>query len=149
MLDPRRSVPDSSVPAAEQIAQDAFARVRSTGRTDARAATAALVACVADACVDRLVGHPGSVELHPEVLGPDLDFDGRLPLAELQEVLCDVRRRDRRVGLLVIGAGLRPMEVSSLLGLPLQETLRCLARVGTRLSDGRRVGVAHVAVEPS
>ena len=142
VLDPQRQVLTSSLPAAEEIAQDAFARLGPSGHRDRSAATAALMSRVADGCVDRLVGHPGSVELHPEVLGPDLDVDGRLPLAELQEALCDVRRRDRRVGLLVLGAGLSPVEVSSLLRLPLEETLRCLARVGTRLADGRRIGVA-------
>jgi DNA-directed RNA polymerase specialized sigma24 family protein len=143
VLDPDRRVPESSLPVAERIAQEAFARLGvSTARRGRTAAVAALVARVADGCIDQLVGHPGSVEVHPELLGPDLDVDGRLSLAELQEALCDLRRRDRRVGLLTIGAGLSPLEAATALGLPLDETLRCLARVGTRLADGRRVGVA-------
>lgn len=129
----------SSVPLAEQIVQEAFARADGHHLRDDVRGTSRLMARVADSCLDRLVGHPGTVPLHPELLGPDIEFDGELPIAELQQALCDLRRRDRRVGLLVLAAGLRPVEVAALLDLPLEEVLRCLARVGTRLADGRRV----------
>lgn len=136
----------SSMPVAEQIAQEAFARADGRHLRDDVRGTARIMARVADSCLDRLVGHPGRVPLHPELLGPDIEFDGELPMSELQEALCDLRRRDRRVGLLVLAAGLSPVEVAALLDLPLDETLRGLARVGTRLADGRRVrSSAHFA----
>jgi hypothetical protein len=129
----------ASLPLAEEIATEALVRTGGAPDPADDGHSARLVAFVADATLEHLVGHPGSVPLHPELLGADIDFDGELPMAELQEALCDLRRRDRRVGLLVLGAGLRPVEAAALLGLSLTDTLRCLARVGTRLADGRRV----------
>ena len=144
VLDRDGVVLDSSRPLAEEVAMEAFVRCSSSPVRDDHHGAAKIISQVADSCLDRLVGHPGTVPLHPELLGADIEFDGMLPIAELQEALCDLRRRDRRVGVLALAGGLGPTEVASLLDLPLAETLRSLARIGTRLADGRRLGADHL-----
>lgn len=132
---------DASLAAAEQIAVDAFVELRHSLGADAAADVGRLVVSVADASIDALVGHPGSVPLHYEILGPDVDFDGDLPLGELHHALTEVRRWDARVGVLALAAGLSPAQVATLLRRPLDEVLERLGRVCTRLADGRRIGM--------
>ena len=96
---------------------------------------------VVERCLDEMVGHPGTVPLHYEILGPDIDFDGELPVAELHGALTGMRRRDRRVGVLALAAGFSPTQVATLLQRPLDETIDRVARVCTRLADGRRIGL--------
>jgi len=144
VLDRDGSALARSLPVAEELALDALVRAAGVGGTARTLRPGRVVALLADGCLERLVGHPGTVPLHPELLGPDIEFDGTLPMAELQEALCDLRRRDRRVGVLVLAAGLEPTQTAALLDLPLPETLRSLARIGTRLADGRRVRAVEV-----
>lgn len=131
----------ASLVAAEQIAVEAFAELRHSLGEDAAADVARLVVSVADRSIDSLVGHPGSVPLHYEILGPDIDFDGELPLGELHHALTEVRRWDARVGVLALAGALSPAQVATLLRRPLDEVLERLGRVCTRLADGRRVGL--------
>jgi len=130
----------SSLPLAEEIAMEAFVRCAGPQLRDDHRGVAKVMCRVADSSLDRIVGHPGMVPLHPELLGAEVEFDGWLPISELQQALCDLRRTDRRVGVLALAAGFTPTEVSALLDLALDETLRRLARVGVRLADGRRLG---------
>jgi hypothetical protein len=62
-----------------------------------------------------------------------------------------MRRQDRRVGLVTLGAGLTPRHTAALLGLDLDDVHRSLLRVGRRLADGRRVdgGIAGAVDMPA
>ncbi len=146
VIDPESSS-TASLEVAEAIATRAFGRCSTPGKGPAPDGTARTeVICRAlDQCVERLTGHPGTVPLHYELLGPDIDFDGDLPLSELHDALSGLRRGDRRAGLLGFAAGASPSEVASLLARPLDETIERLGRVATRLADGRRVGLVDVA----
>lgn len=139
-IDPR-AVTGASLATAEELAVDALARLRHRLDADESENVAAAVATIADGAVDRLVGHPGSVPLHYEILGPDVDFDGELPLAELHRAISGMRRRDRRVGVLALACGLSPSQVATLTLDPLDDVLERVARVCTRLADGRRIGL--------
>ena len=140
ILDPSAATTASLV-SAEQIVVDAFVARRFTIGADEPSDVAHLVGDVAEHCLDAMVGHPGTVPLHYEILGPDIDFDGELPLAELQGALNGMRRWDRRVGVLALAAGLSPSQVATLLRRPLDEVIDRVARVCTRLADGRRIGL--------
>lgn len=145
VIDPQHSS-TASLEVAESIATGAFARACTPGKDPAQDGTdrAEVICRVLDQCVERLTGHPGTVPLHYELLGPDIDFDGDLPLSELHDALSGLRRGDRRAGLLGFAAGASPSEVASLLDRPLDETIERLGRVATRLADGRRVGLVDV-----
>ena len=82
------------------------------------------------------------VTVHPDLLGPDMDPGPTLRISELQGALATMRAPDRHVGLLALAAGYAPSSVSVLLLRPLDEVLERLARVGTRISDGRRLGMS-------
>ena len=149
MLDPTSATPASLV-GAEQVVVDAFAARRFDLGDDEAGDVAHLVCDVAERCLDAMVGHPGAVPLHYEILGPDVDFDGELPLAELHGTLNGMRRWDRRVGVLALAAGFSPSQVATLVRRPLDEVIDRVARVCTRLADGRRIGLTdelQVAVE--
>lgn len=134
----------SSREVAEDLATEAFSRLR-WSRRRGDAATTAVLQRTLDGCLDALVGHPGAVPVHPDVLGLDDDGygDGLLSLAELQEALSTMRTADRHVGLLSLAAGYSPSETSALLQRPLDDVLARLARVGTRLGDARRLGLTE------
>ncbi len=140
ILDPTTATP-ASLANAERITIDAFAARRFTFGDDESSDVAHLVCEVADRCLDEMVGHPGTVPLHYEILGPDIDFDGALPLAELHGALNGMRRWDRRVGVLALAAGFSPSQVATLVHRPLDEVIDRVARVCTRLADGRRIGL--------
>ncbi len=141
VLDPTTATA-ASLERAEQIVVDVFVARRFTVGADEPSDVAHLVGDVAEHCLDAMVGHPGSVPLHYEILGPDIDFDGELPLAELHGALNGMRRRDRRVGVLALAAGFSPSQVATLLRRPLDEVIDRVARVCTRLADGRRIGLS-------
>jgi DNA-directed RNA polymerase specialized sigma24 family protein len=133
---------DASLAVAEDVALEVFTRVRRHRPAGDGSETVVLIEHALDECLERMVGHPGTVALHPELLETDLDVDGLLPLAELQETLADLRRTDRRIGLLALGGGYSPTEVALLLDHPLEEVLSRLGRISVRLADGRRIGHA-------
>lgn len=133
---------DSSLVLAEEIAVQAFTRMRFAKLPGDGSETTEIMVMALDECLEHMVGHPGTVALHHELLGGDIDFDGLLPLSELHETLAGMRRGDRRVGLLALGAGYSPAEVAVLLEEPLDEVLARLARVSVRLADGRRIGLS-------
>ncbi len=141
VLDPGAAT-ERSLERAEDIVVDVFGAHRHRGGSDESAEVAQLVAEVADGCLAAMVGHPGSVPLHYEILGPDVDFDGQLPLAELHGSLNGMRRIDRRIGVLALAAGFSPAQVATLLQRPLDDVIDRLARVCTRLADGRRIGLS-------
>ena len=140
VLDPT-SATAASLANAERIVIDAFAAHRFSFGHDEASDVAHLVCDIADRCLDAMVGHPGTVPLHYEILGPDIDFDGELPLAELHGTLNGMRRWDRRIGVLALAAGFSPSQVATLVHRPLDEVIDRLARVCTRLADGRRIGL--------
>jgi DNA-directed RNA polymerase specialized sigma24 family protein len=139
VIDPA-AASSASLLAAERVSVEAFSRLRARRISDVDARTTAAVHATLDACLDRLLGHPGEVRVHTDALGDDVDFDGHLPLAELHRALEGMRRQDRRVGLLVLAASYRPEQAASLLARPLDDVLERVARIGTRLADARRVG---------
>lgn len=139
IIDPSGATPASLV-TAEQVVVDAFAAHRYAIGDHESDDVAQLVCDVADRCLDTMVGHPGTVPLHYEILGPDIDFDGALPLAELHGALNGMRRWDRRVGVLALAAGFSPAQIATLVRRPLDEVIERLGRVCTRLADGRRIG---------
>lgn len=139
VLDRDGRVP-SSTTLAEQVCTEAFSRRRGPGRDQERATTAVLGRAL-DLCLDELVGHPGSVPVRPELVGDEFAAGDVVSLSELQTALSSMRRDDRRVGLLVLAAGYSPADAAALLQVPLDEVLGHLGRVGTRLEDGRRLGL--------
>lgn len=143
VLDPGERSP-ASLPTAEQIAVESFSRMRHTRKPGAPATTTLLRRCL-DGCMDALFGHPGSVPVHPELLGPEMPVDADLPLAELHDALATMRRADRHVGLLTLAAGYSPAATAALLQRPLDDVLERLARVATRLADARRLGLVDLA----
>ena len=140
ILDPTTAT-SASLESAEQLVVDVFIARRFTVGADEPTDVAHLVGDVAEHCLESMVGHPGTVPLHYEILGPDIDFDGELPLAELHGALNGMRRWDRRVGVLALAAGFSPSQVATLLRRPLDEVIDRVARVCTRLADGRRIGI--------
>lgn len=142
VLDAQKSSP-ASLGTAEDLVVDAVAR-RRWRRVDDDA-TEALIGRVLDGCSDAMVGHPGSVPTPPHVSEHGLGSGDRLQLAELHEALASMRRADRHVGLLGVAGGYSASEVALLLGRPLQDVLARLARVGTRIADARRVGLAPLS----
>lgn len=139
LLDPGEAV-DASLAVAERVAADAFAPLRWTSRPGDDAATTTLIGRVLDECLEHMVGHPGTVALHPDLLGSG-SVDGLVSLSELHDALADMRRGDRRVGLLALGGGYGPSDVAALLDLPAAEVLERLERVAGRLADLRLVGI--------
>jgi DNA-directed RNA polymerase specialized sigma24 family protein len=140
VLDAEGTTP-ASLRLAEELTVEAFSRLRWTRRRD-DAATTALLRRTLDGCMDALVGHPGMLTVHPELLGPDMDPGPTLRVAELHGALATMRAPDRHVGLLALAGGYAPSSVAALLLRPLDEVLERLARVGTRISDGRRLGLS-------
>ena len=158
VLDRDHVAPSGSAAMTADVATEALTRARVQRLSDTDAALRRIMCWAADLCVGRLVGHPGRVALPDgakaeDLLPEDLIEDGvglewgqqGLPLAELQAALVGARRRDRRVGLVCLGAGLTPMHTSALLGLEPEDVERRLRRIGVRLADARRVdaGLGH------
>ncbi len=135
-----------------EVATEALTRAKVQRLSDTDAALRRIMSWTADLTLARLLGHPGRVAL-PEgakaedLLPDDLLDDGvgsewgrqGLPLAELHGALVTMRRRDRRVGLVTLGAGLTPRHAAALLGMTSHDVERSLARIGQHLADGRRV----------
>lgn len=140
VLDPAARTP-ASLQLAEDLTVESFSRLRWTRRRGS-VATTALLRRTLDGCMDSLVGHPGELSVHPELLGPDMALDPALSVAELHGALATMRAPDRHVGLLALGGGYAPSSVALLLQRPLDEVLGRLARVGTRITDARRLGLA-------
>ena len=152
VLDRGREAPSLSDPVADEVTVEAFSRARVHHLGDNDHALHRVVAWTADLCLDRLIGHPGRVQLPDgaradDLLPADLLEDGvgaewdahGLALWELQEALTGARRTDRRVGVVCLGAGTTPTETAVLLGLSDDDVRSALARIGTRLADRRRV----------
>lgn len=135
---------DASLAAAEDICVEAFSRTgRSRDGDDARS-DRVLRRCL-NGCMDVLVGHPGTVPVHPDLLGAEFDLGDRMPLAELHQALSSMGTTDRHVALLCHAAGYAPSEVAALLRRPLDDVLGRLARTATRLADARRLGLVPPA----
>lgn len=164
VLDRDQVAPAGSRAMADEVATEALTRARVHRSADTEAATSRIMGWVADLCVGRLVGHPGRVALPDgaraeDLLPGDLLEQGigaewgqqGLPLAELQVALAGSRRRDRRVGLVCLGAGLTPLHTAALLGMDRGEVERRLRRIGIRLADRRRIdaGLAGPADAPA
>jgi DNA-directed RNA polymerase specialized sigma24 family protein len=143
VLDPEQRS-DASLPLAEELTIEAFSRLR-WSRRGGPGATTSVLRRTLDGCMDALVGHPGTVDVHPELLGPDMEMDTTLSVAELHDALATMRAADRHVGLLTLAAGYPPSGAALLLHRPLDDVLVRLARVGTRISDARRLGMAGPA----
>jgi len=152
VLDREREAPALSDPVAEEVVIEAFSRARFHHLGANEGAVRRVTSWVADLCLDRLIGHPGRVALPAgsradDLLPADLLEDGvgtewdvhGLPLWEMQEALAGARRTDRRVGVICLAAGTTPAETAALLGLSEAEVGSALSRIGTRLSDRRRV----------
>lgn len=129
----------ASLPACEDLVLDVLASRRRSGRTVDGDTTRRAVVAVLDVCAGRLLGHPGEVSPGEEVRSALQLNDGRLCLAELGELVTDLRRTDRHVALLCVAAGFEPGEADVLLGVPPGTALTSLARVGTRCRDRRRL----------
>jgi hypothetical protein len=152
VLDRDQVAPEGSGAMATEVATEALTRARVHRLSDSDASTHRIMGWVADLCVGRMVGHPGRValpegaqadDLLPQDLldqgvGAEWRFRG-LPLAELQMALVASRRRDRRAGLVCLGAGLTPVHTAALLGLDIDAVQRSLRRVGVQLADRRRI----------
>jgi hypothetical protein len=152
VLDRDQVAPEGSGAMAAEVATEALTRARVHRLSDTDGSMHRIMGWVADLCVGRLVGHPGRValpegaqaeDLLPEDLldlgvGAEWRLRG-LPLAELQMALVASRRRDRRAGLVCLGAGLTPLHTAALLGLDIDAVQRALRRVGVQLADRRRI----------
>jgi hypothetical protein len=152
VLDRDQVAPHGSGTASAEVATEALTRAKVHRLSDTDASMSRIMGWVADLCVGRLVGHPGRVAL-PEgakaddLLPADLLEQGigaewgqqGLPLAELQVALVASRRKDRRVGLVCLGAGLTPVHTAALLGMDRGSVERRLRRLGVQLADRRRV----------
>lgn len=152
VLDRDRSAAPGSDRAADDIAVEVMTRARVHHFGDTDRAAEHIVGWTADACLTRIIGHPGRVALPAgaradDLLTADLLEDGvgaewdvhGLALWELQEALSGARRSDRRVGVLCLGCGLTPLHTAVVLGVTTDAVDASLARVGVRLSDRRRV----------
>lgn len=137
----------ASARAAQDIVIEAFSRLRWSRRRDG-AATGALLRRTLDGCMDGLVGHPGVVTMPPDVVGTNLGPDGSLPLWELHDALASMRSGDHHVGLIALAGGYSPTDTAALLQRPLEEVLSRLARIGTRISDARRLGLVVPSGRP-
>ena len=109
---------EAPLDAAEDLCIEAFSRTPSRGDDEQRT-TAVLRRCL-DRCLDVMVG-------------------GELTLA-----LSSMRAPDRHVGLLVHAGGWSPADAAVLLQLPLDEVVRRVQRVATRVEDARRLGPLDV-----
>lgn len=161
VLDRDRSVPVASAQMATEVALEALVRARVRRLVDDERSVARVMGWVADGCVSRLVGHPGEVPLDlwltstdpsfAAVAGTDEDgvpLPGWLSLSELQEVLAASGRTDRRVGVVVLGAGLGPAEAGALLDRDEADVRRRVRRIGLRLVAARRVSGREPFPEP-
>ena len=137
---------------ATDVATEALTRAAVQKLSDTDGAVRRIMGWTADLCVGRMVGHPGRVALPEGAKAEDLlpddllatgigDEWGRrgLPLSELQVTLVGSRRRDRRVGLVCLGAGLTPLHTAALLGMDKDDVDRRLRRIGIQLADRRRI----------
>ena len=148
VIDRSRAAGEQSRAVAEEVAVEALTKARARNLSTSVESIAKVVGWTADGCVSHLVGHPGRAALPPDVTldelsdeadPPDLFADGGLPLSELQAALAGIRKADRRVGLLVFGAGLSPRQAGALLDRPETEVRTRVERVGIRLCDARQV----------
>lgn len=155
VLDRDGLAPSGSTAMATEVATEALTRAAVQKLSDTDGALRRVIGWTADLCVGRLVGHPGRVALPrgaraEDLLPDDLLATGiadewsrhGLPLSELQATLVGARRRDRRVGLICLGAGLTPRHTAALSGVNEGDVLRRLRRIGIHLADRRRVDAA-------
>jgi hypothetical protein len=137
VLDPHHRTAASLV-TAEELGVEAFSRVRrrrSPGTSD----TTRVLQRALSACMEALVGHPGTVPVPRQLQG--LDDSEELSLNELQEVMGTMRVADRHSGLLVLAAGYSPTDAAMLLQLSPVRVVRHVERVATRIADARSLGL--------
>ncbi|MEI7886508.1 MAG: hypothetical protein WCJ04_03865 [Actinomycetes bacterium] len=131
---------DESLVSAEEVVRGVFLQLRLPLSEDSRS-LAKICALVADGCLDLLVGAQSLVSVPSELLPSETGFLGKLPLYELQITLGDMRKVDRRVGLLVFAAGLSPSQAAIVLALGVDSALRSINRIERRLQDRQVLGL--------
>ncbi len=131
---------ERSVATAEELAVNVFVELPRPLRQDEK--TLSRICCeMADVCLEALLGDQSLVSVPLGLLPAETGFFGELPLCELQATLSEMRRSDRRVGLLVFAAGLSPSQAASALGLSLDRALSSINRIGKRFHDRQVLGL--------
>lgn len=87
---------------------------------------------VAEASLESLIGHPGSVMVEEQT---GVGVQGTISFAAIQDTTSPMRRTDRRVAFVVLAAGLPPEDACVLLGLERDALTASLRRVSRRLAD--------------
>ncbi|CAB5067614.1 MAG: hypothetical protein F2942_06505 [Actinobacteria bacterium] len=129
-----------SVATAEELAVNVFVDLPRPLRQDEKTFSK-MCAEMADVCLEALLGDQTVVSVPLGLLPPETGFLGELPLRELQATLSEMRRSDRRVGLLVFAAGLSPAQAASALGVSLDRALSSINRIGKRFHDRQVLGL--------
>ncbi|MCO5319120.1 MAG: hypothetical protein M9942_11860 [Microthrixaceae bacterium] len=119
------------------IAMEAITSValHRSGRADASVTddhVREVMARVAEASLEALIGHGGTVAFNP-----DCGLERRTPVrfAVLQDVTSAMRRVDRRVTFMVLAAGISPKDARALLGVDEHVVNASLRRVARRLEE--------------
>jgi hypothetical protein len=129
-----------SRPLAEDIAIQVFVQLPTKLVPDQKS-LCRICRLVTDGCLEALLGDESWVSVSPELLPAETGFSGELPLRELEATLCEMRRSDRRVGLVVLAAGLTPSQAASVLGIGLNTALSSMNRIAQRLHDRQILGL--------
>ena len=129
-----------SLPIAEDIAIQVFVQLPRKLVLEQKSVSR-ICRLVADGCLEALLGDQTWVSVPRELLPPETGFSGELPLRELEATLSEMRRSDRRVGLVVFAAGLTPSHAASVLGIGLDKALSSINRISKRLHDRQVLGL--------
>lgn len=133
---------------ARMIVTDCIARSAARGASADDSGTRQVLARVAEAGLDGLVGHPGGAQpprgvdlgrMTGTAAADEIAPSGYLRYAVLQDATAPARRSDRQVAFVVLAAGVPPGDAAVLLGTTKQAVEAALSRITRRIAESEGV----------